>query len=155
MKLLTFQRFDVFVRLPPWEVCRRLLGNVSGEKPFRGEVQEESFKIYRNTFIGSPLMLRLHGVLEAVEGGTKIQVKMKIYMLIKLYVLFFISVGVGLNLTGKLNYKEGLIILSLIILIGYLVFWFDAKESKEAFMRLFEKDIAANQEDAPDHEAVR
>jgi hypothetical protein len=144
MKLLPFQPFDVIVSLPPWEVCRRLLENVGGAKPFHGDVQEASFKIRRNSIYSDPFLPRLHGVLVAVDGGTRITIKMKMYMLTKLYLFFVTLMVAGLNLSGSLSYRHDLLIVALIAFITFIVLRFEAKESRQAFMMFLENHIITN-----------
>lgn len=145
MKLLSFQRFDALVKLPPWEVCRRLLDNVSGSKPFKGDVQEATFKIYKNTFFTrTPFRLRLYGVLEVVEAGTKINIKMKISLLEKLQILFVMLIIAAFINSEKLSYIVSVLIYSVVISVGYLGFRLAAKETKESFIKFLEKDIIAN-----------
>ena len=149
MKLLPFQTFDVCVKLPPWEVCRRLLDNIGGASSFHGEVQEGFFKIYRNIIYSDPFLPRLHGVLEAVDGGTQVKINMKMFLPTKVWILFCSAMTIGLSVLGNLNNKVGFCILGFIIVITYVVFRFETKESRAAFLNFFETKIAANQEDAP------
>jgi hypothetical protein len=143
MKLLPLQTFDAVVNLPPWEVCRRLLENVGGTKPFHGDVQEESFKIHRNSW-ADPFRLRLHGVLESVSEGTRITIKMKTYMPMKLYVLFFMSVIAWLNFTGELTYGINLLVLAMLVFIYFVALRLAANEAKQAFLEFLENYIIAN-----------
>ena len=144
MKFLPFQEFNVVVNLPPWEVCRWLLENVGGTSPFRGDVQESTFKIYRNIFYSDAYLPRLHGVLEPVDGGTKIKIRMKLFLLTKLYILAVILLIIGLNLAGKLNYIEELAIVVLLFFIYFIALRFEEKESRQAFMTFLEAHITAN-----------
>ncbi len=141
MRFLPLQTFDAVVNLPPWEVCRRLLDNVGGAKPFRGDVQEESFKIYRDSW-ADPFRLRLHGVLESVTEGTKITIKTKTYLPIKLYWLFAIAIIIWLDFTGKLTLGVNLSVLGLLMFIYFVAFRMAANESRQAFMAFIENYIA-------------
>lgn len=143
MRLLPLQTFDTVVNLPPWEVCRRLLDNVGGAKPFRGDVQEESFKIHRDTWAG-PFRLRLHGVLESVTEGTRIKIMMKTYMPMKLYWLFVMALILWLNFTGQLTFVIDLSIFGLLLFIYFVALRMAANESRQAFMAFIENYIIAN-----------
>jgi len=143
MKLLPLQTFDAVVNLPPWEVCRRLLENVGGTKPFHGDVQEESFKIHRNSF-ADPFRLRLHGVLESVPEGTRITIKIKTYMPIKLYLLFVMALVMWLNVSGMLTYGMNLSIIGLLLFMYFVVLRVAANESRQSFMAFLENYIIAN-----------
>ncbi len=143
MKIIPLQTFDAVVNMPPWEVCRRLLENVGGAKPFRGDVQEESFKIHRGS-LADPFRLRLHGVLESVADGTKITIKMKTWMPIKLYWLFVMALILWLNFTGQLTFGMNLSILGLLLFMYFVVLRMAANESRQAFMAFLENYIIAN-----------
>lgn len=144
MKFLPFQKFDVCVKLPPWEVCRRLLENIGGPSPFHGDVQEDVFKVYRNTIYSDPFLPRLHGVLEAIDGGTRIKINMKMYLPSKLWIAFCLTLIVGLSITGNLSYKSSALVLSFIFFITYVMLRFETRESKTAFLNFIESNIAAN-----------
>lgn len=131
------------LNLPPWEVCRRLLENIGGTNPFRGDVQEESFKIYRDSW-ADPFRLRLHGVLESVPEGTRITVKIKTYMAIKLYWLFVTALILWLNFTSKLTFGMNLSILGLLLFIYFVALRLAANESRQAFMAFLDNYIIAN-----------
>lgn len=149
MKILPSHKFDVYVKLPPWEVCRRLLENIGGPSRFHGTVQKSTFKVYRNIIYSDPFLPRLHGVLEAIDGGTRIKINMKMFLPSKLWILFCLALTVGLSITGNLSYKAGAFVLAFVLVITYVVLRFETKESKAAFLNFIEKDIAVNQEDAP------
>lgn len=149
MKILPFQKFDVYVKLPPWEVCRKLLEKIGGTSPFHGAVQESTFKVYRNTIYSDPFLPRLYGVLEAIDGGTRIKINMKMFLPSKLWILFCLALTVGLIITGNLSYQAGAIVLAFVFVVTYVVLRFETKESKAAFLNFIEREIAANQEDAP------
>ena len=99
MKLLPYDKFELTVKLPVWEVQRRLLENVperkffSGmfdePKPFKGKIEETTFKIYRNIWYRNSGLPVLHGTLEECESGTKITVIMKLHGLVQLILVFF------------------------------------------------------------------
>ena len=156
MNLLPYNEFSVFVPLPQWEVCRRLLENVSektfwsdifrGNSKFQGDVQETYFKIYRNIGYRNSGLPILHGLLEETEGGTKIIVKMKLHKFVQLFFFFWVFTSISFVVKGVDNYMTGLIMIIAATAIIYLGFWFEVGKSKSMFIEIFEKEIgAANQ----------
>ncbi len=89
MKLLPCDKFEFIVNMQSLDVQRRLLDNVSpqkflgtifspsGDKPFKGVIQETSFRVRRNIFYRNSGIPNLYGVMEATEGGTRIIISMK------------------------------------------------------------------------------
>jgi hypothetical protein len=69
---------------------------------------------------------------------------MKISLLDRLQFLFailFIAIFINLE---KVSYTANLLIYSVVFSISYLGFRLSARETKESFIRFFEKDIIAN-----------
>ena len=154
MNLLPYDEFDVLVHLPPREVCRILLENVSkksflwsgflpGNNKFEGDVQETTFKfhrtvVYRN--LGLPILC---GELEEIDGGTKIKVKMRLHKVVLLFFAFLVLMSLSFVIIGMESYVQGIIMIGagVAIIFIYLGFLFEAGESKAMFLELFEKEI--------------
>jgi hypothetical protein len=160
MNLLPHDKFNVFVHLPPWEVCRRLLENVSektfwsdlfpGDMKFKGDIQESSFKIYRNIGYRNSGLPVLCGELEEIEGGTKIKVEMRLHRFVQLFLGFWVVMQLSFLVRGMESFIPSLIMIFAAGAIVYLGFLFEARKSKEVFIALFEKEIGtANQRLAP------
>lgn len=142
MKFLPYDEFQLIVPLPPWKVCRILIENVSetsfwnffsfGDKKFRGNVEELSFKIrrciyYRNSFV--PI---LYGALEETEGGTKITVKMKLHKFVLVFLLLW---SAGALLPSPSSISAYFIIFAM--LLTYAGFWSEVAKSKSALQGIF------------------
>ncbi|MBJ6751501.1 hypothetical protein [Geomonas anaerohicana] len=157
MKLLPYDKFEVTVKLPPWDVCRRLLENVpekkffSGlfaeSKPFKGNIEEASFKIYRNIWYRNSGLPILHGKLEDLGGRTRINVTMKLHGLVQAFLLVFCAIQLKslLEKYGFDLFDVIFIVVVTIIICGG--FWFEVRLSKKAFLELFKGDIITS--DAP------
>jgi hypothetical protein len=154
MKLLPYDKFEFIVTMPPLDVQGRLLDNVSpqkflgtifspgGDKPFKGVVQEVSFKIHRNIFYRNPAVPNLDGVLEATDEGTCIKISMKLNYLTWIFLLAWLSVAVLSNFSGEISVWQTRLFLSIVpVLAIYWGFWFEAGMSRKAFVELFKKEI--------------
>ena len=160
MNLLPQDKFNILVHLPPWDVCRRLVENVSetsfwnfifpGGKTFRGEVQELNFKIYRNVSYRNRGSSILHGELEEIKGGTKIKVIMKLPKTAYVILLILFVVQIYMLFNDPDSYLYGIFIL-IVGGILYLGFIFESVSAKSAFIELFQKELsAANKDAGPD-----
>jgi hypothetical protein len=82
--------------------------------------------------------------------GTRITIKMKTYMPIKLYLLFVIALVMWLNISGMLTYGMNLSIFGLLLFMYFVVLRVAENESRQAFMAFLENYIIANPR--PDHD---
>jgi hypothetical protein len=154
MRLLPYDTFEVTVKLPPWDVCRRLLDNVperkflSGlfaePKLFKGNVEETSFKIYRNIWYRNSGLPVLHGKLEDLGGMTRIKVAMKLHGLVLALLVVFCVFELKSLLENSHFESFDLIFIFAIAAIILGGFWFEVRLSKSAFLELFKDDITSN-----------
>ena len=155
MKLLPYDKFEVTVKLPPWDVYKRLVDNVSDRKlfssmfaepkAFKGNVEETSFIIYRNIWYRNSGLPVLHGKLETLGDVTRVDVTMKLHGLVQLLLLFFCMMELK-SLFDKSHFDsfDFIFILTIAaIIIGG--FWFEARLSKSAFLELFKNEIIRNE----------
>lgn len=154
MRLLPYDTFEVTVKIPPWDVCRRLLENVSERKLFsglfaepkifKGNVDETSFKIYRNIWYRNSGLPVLHGKLVNLGGTTKITVKMKLHGLVQALLVVF-SV-IELKPLIEKSHFESFDVIFILAIAAIIVggFWFEVRLSKSAFMELFKDDIISD-----------
>jgi hypothetical protein len=154
MKLLPYDKFEVTVKMPPWDVSRRLLENIperkffSGlfddPKVFKGNVEEASFKIYRNIWYRNSGLPVLHGKLEDLGGMTRIKITMRLHGLVQVMLVFmFVFELKSLVEKSRFDSFDLVFILAIaaIILCG---FWFEVRLSKSAFLELFKDAIIKN-----------
>jgi hypothetical protein len=154
MKLLPCDKFEFIVNMQPSDVQRRLLDNVSpqkflgtifspsGDKPFKGVIQETSFRVRRNIFYRNSGIPNIDGVMEATEGGTKIKITMKLsYITWAFLLVWFFAVAISSFIGDIRDYQTGLFLLVAAFSIIYFGFWFEAGLSRKAFIGLFNKEI--------------
>jgi len=114
-------------------------------KVFKGNVEETSFKIYRNIWYRNSGLPVLHGKLETLGDATRIDVTMKLHGLVQV-VLVFLCVMELKSLFDKSHFDSfDLIFISAIAAIIVGGFWFEARLSKSAFLQLFKEDIIPNE----------
>lgn len=117
---------------------------------FKGDIQESSFKIYRNIGYRNSGLPVLCGELEEIEGGTKIKVEMRLHRFVQLFLGFWVVMQLSFLVRGMESFIPSLIMIFAAGAIVYLGFLFEARKSKEVFIALFEKEIGtANQRLAP------
>jgi len=150
MNLLPYDKFEFKVTLPPWDVCRRLVENVSEEtfwgelfstsesKPFKGDVQEASFKIRRRIWYRNSFLPILHGEMETIADGTRIKIRMKLHLFTQIFLIAWISAVVFSDFLGDGDYMMGFVFLIFAALLTYLGFWFEVKKSRLALLSIFE-----------------
>lgn len=167
LKLLPYDKFELIVKLPGWEVQKRLLENVperkffSGmfdePKAFKGKIEETTFKIYRNIWYRNSGLPVLHGNLEECKSGTKITITMKLHGLVQLILVAFCGFEIkSLIAEGIKNYSFEFVFVFVVAVIIFGGFWFENRLSKSAFLELFKDEIiTANQEDTPGQNAAR
>ncbi len=150
MNLLPHDKFNLLVHLPPWEVCRKLLENVSeksfwsgflpGGNKFEGNVQDTTFKIHRNIAYRNSGLPILCGELEEIEGGTKIKIEIRLHRFAQLFLAFWVLMQLSFLTRGMESLIPGLLMIVATGAIVYLGFLFEAKKSKEMFIAIFEKE---------------
>ena len=147
MKFLPYDEFQFVVPLPPWEVSRKLVENVSestfwnffsfGDKKFQGNVQELKFKIHRSIYYRNSFLPILHGELEGTEGGTKITVKMKLHKFVLLLLLVWSIWSLLPSPSSTSAY-----FICFAILITYAGFWAEVSKSKSTFQSVFANELS-------------
>jgi hypothetical protein len=163
MRILPYDKLHFVVKMSPSEVCNRLLENTStfwtsilpsSEDPlqsqganttktaiFKGNVQDETFKIQRNSYFMRSFLI-MYGSIKAAPAGTEICLKMKLHPFAQIFLFVWMAMAIFKNLIVEKDYQMGLSFIVIGVLFTYLVFWYQAKISRSELISLFEKDIA-------------
>jgi hypothetical protein len=158
MKLLPYEKFEIVVADPLPQARERMLSKVGPkrfwanfsspvEHDFRGDIDETSFKIWRNIHYRNSFLPILHGSFEQLPEGTRISVRMRLH----LFVIAFLAVWIGTAILFALPFTtvafwaeigQAGIMVSAALLMTYAGFWFEASKSKKAFLEIYQKTEA-------------
>ncbi|MEJ2104945.1 MAG: hypothetical protein P8X47_10265 [Ignavibacteriaceae bacterium] len=165
MKYLPFEKITYKTRLDSCEIQERLskiiepkktfrmtgIFGSSNHKPYEGSINGSSFNInriigYRNSFLP-----RINGIIEKDFNGAKINVKMRLHVLVVVFMfIWFGGVGIGcLVILSTLFNSESFDPMTLIpfgmLIFGYALvtggFKYESIKSKKYLAQLFEAEI--------------
>jgi len=166
MNLLPYEKFEIVVAEPLSQAREQLLSNVGPkrfwanfsspvEHDFRGDIGSTSFKIWRNIHYRNSFLPILHGSFEALPGGTRISVRMRLH----LFVIAFLAVWIGTSISFALPFTavsfwaeigQTGVMVGAALLMTYAGFWFEAGKSKKAFLEIYQKAEANTPQDVPE-----
>ena len=164
MKFLPTENITYKTRLNEDEIIRRLSDHIEPEKTFRfgifssdspisyeGQINGQTFNIRRITRYQNSFLPRIYGVLERDSDGLTIKVKMRLHIVIIVFLCIW-CIGVGVvfitfltqDLNRHENNPETLIPIGM-LLFAYLVtmggFKFESNKSKNDLLKIFKAEI--------------
>jgi hypothetical protein len=158
MNPLPHQDFELIVKEPLTEVRERITAEVGPknfwgalsrkkEPIFNGTVDEKSFTVFKNVHTRNTFVPVLYGILEFHNLGTRVYVKMRLQPVISSVfsaalaaVAIFVLFPPG-QLSSEAR-KIIMIVTGIAIVVTYVCFYFEAANSKAAFVNIFGKERA-------------
>ncbi|MEP6794119.1 MAG: hypothetical protein ABJB16_07325 [Saprospiraceae bacterium] len=161
MNLLPFKNFSFSSKLNASEITDRLLAITEAEKFIRiplfndaetkmyeGQITDQNFSIrrlikYRNSFLP-----RIKGEIKAVGNGTRIDVRMRLHVVIIIFVIFWCTmVGIGCFVFILLSIRDGrinpfILVPFMMLIVGYgvtvVAFNYECNKAKLDLEQIFQ-----------------
>lgn len=153
MKLYLNDEFTIQTNKSEEDIARILEEKLIASKkipkaPFRGTFDNDSFKVTRKIIYRNSFLPVVRGVLINTPSGVKIEVKMNMYLFIRIFMafwfvgwsagsLFIVIEAINKNMFS-LESLGGIGILMIAYLMVWGAFWYEARKQKVMLLKAFE-----------------